>query len=122
MNPMRFKIDENLPVEVAELLRQAGYEANTVLEQHLGGKADADIAAVCQQEHRALITLDTDFADIRAYPPEDYAGFVVLRLVQQDKPYVLGIIANLLSAFSSETLEGRLWIVEEGRIRIRGED
>lgn len=32
---MEFKIDENLPVEVADLLRQVGYDAITVLEQHL---------------------------------------------------------------------------------------
>jgi predicted nuclease of predicted toxin-antitoxin system len=41
---MKFKIDENLPVEVAESLRQMGYEATTVLEQGLGGGADAHIA------------------------------------------------------------------------------
>lgn len=34
---MRFKVDENLPIEVAEMLRQAGHDAATVLEQHLGG-------------------------------------------------------------------------------------
>lgn len=66
---MMFKIDENLPVEAAEILRQAGYDASTVVEQRLGGKPDSDIASVCQQEGRALITLDTDFGDIRAYPP-----------------------------------------------------
>lgn len=40
---MKFKIDENLPIEVAELLQQAGYDAMTVLDQHLGGKADPKI-------------------------------------------------------------------------------
>jgi predicted nuclease of predicted toxin-antitoxin system len=30
---MKFKVDENLPVEVASLLRQAGYDAATVSEQ-----------------------------------------------------------------------------------------
>jgi predicted nuclease of predicted toxin-antitoxin system len=30
---MNFKVDENLPVEVAELLKQAGYDAVTVSEQ-----------------------------------------------------------------------------------------
>jgi hypothetical protein len=34
---MKFKIDENLPVEVAELLRQAGYETATVYDQNLMG-------------------------------------------------------------------------------------
>jgi predicted nuclease of predicted toxin-antitoxin system len=32
---MRFKIDENLPVEVAELLRHAGHDALTMWDQHL---------------------------------------------------------------------------------------
>ena len=34
---MKFKIDENLPVEVAELLREAGHDAATAIEQQLGG-------------------------------------------------------------------------------------
>jgi predicted nuclease of predicted toxin-antitoxin system len=117
---MKFKIDENLPVEAAESLRQMGYEATTVLEQRLGGGADAHIASVCQQEGRALVTLDTDFADIRSYPPGEYPGLIVLRLKRQDKLHVLEIIARLKEALSSEALEGYLWIVEEGRVRIRG--
>jgi len=32
---MKFKVDENLPIEVAGSLRQAGYDAATVSEQHL---------------------------------------------------------------------------------------
>jgi hypothetical protein len=30
---MRFKVDDNLPIEVAEALRQEGHDAATVLEQ-----------------------------------------------------------------------------------------
>ena len=65
---MKFKIDENLPVEVADLLRRSDHDAATVLEEELGGSADFDIALICRQESRALITLDADFADIRTYP------------------------------------------------------
>jgi predicted nuclease of predicted toxin-antitoxin system len=117
---MKFKIDENLPVEAAESLHQMGYEAATVLEQGLGGGADARIASVCQQEGRALVTLDTDFADIRSYPPGEYPGLIVLRLKRQDKLHVLEIIGRLKETLLSEALEGYLWIVEEGRVRIRG--
>ena len=116
---MKFKIDENLPVEVAELLRQAGYGATTVYDQNLGGKADAEIASVCQEEERALVTLDTDFADIRAYPPAEYSGFIVLRLKRQDKPYVLELFTRLTAMLTAEPLAGHLWIVEEGRVRVR---
>ena len=37
---MKFKIDENLPIEVAQLLNQAGYDAMTVYEQNLGGEIE----------------------------------------------------------------------------------
>jgi len=117
---MKFKIDENLSIEVAELLREAQYDAVTVIEQQLRGRADPDIAAICQQETRCLVTLDKNFADIRTYPPAQYAGLIVLRLNQQDKLYVLNVIRELIKLLTKEPLEEHLWIVEEGRIRIRG--
>jgi predicted nuclease of predicted toxin-antitoxin system len=40
-----------------------------VLDQGLGGKSDLDVASVCHNEALTLVTLDTDFGDIRAYPP-----------------------------------------------------
>ncbi len=116
---MKFKLDENLPDELAAIFREAGHDASTVLDQEMGGKPDLDVAAVCQQETRTLVTLDTDFADIRAYPPEDCAGLLVFRLQRQDKFHVLDVARRLVSALEQETLHGRLWIVEENRIRVR---
>ena len=115
----KFKIDENLPVEMADMLRQAGYDAATVYDQHLMGAIDTDIANVCQTEKRALVTLDLDFADIRAYPPQNYSGIIVMRLKQQDKPYVLSVTARWLKALPAEPLAERLWIVDDTKIRIR---
>lgn len=116
---MRFKIDENLPVEAKEVLLQAGFEATTVGDEALAGSPDLDIADVCRREQRAIITLDLDFADIRNYPPEDYAGLIVLRIARQDKNTVLNIIQRLTAPLRTEPLEKRLWIVDERRIRIR---
>jgi hypothetical protein len=59
------------------------------------------------------------FADIRAYPPQEYAGLIVLRLKQQDKLHVLQVFERLLKVLQDETLEHTLWIVDERRIRIR---
>ncbi|MBE2221158.1 MAG: DUF5615 family PIN-like protein [Anaerolineae bacterium] len=116
---MKFKIDENLPIEIATLLRDAGYDAKTVLDQMLGGKPDFTIAEICQEEERVILTLDLDFADIRAYPPSDYAGLIVFRLSQQDKFHVLHVCQRLIAAFERETPQQKLWIVEDNRIRIR---
>lgn len=75
---MRVKVDENLPIEVAELLRAAGHDAVTVYEQAMSGASDMSIADVCRREDRAVITMDTDFANIQSYPPEQHPGIVVL--------------------------------------------
>lgn len=98
----------------------AGHEASSILGQSIGGASDPDVAAVCQQEQRALLTLDVDFADLRAHPPEDNHGLVVLRSKRQDKPHVMGVIGRLLPMPKAEQLVGRPWIVEEERVRIRG--
>lgn len=116
---MKFKIDENLPIEVAQLLRGASHDAATVGEQHMSGRPDWSIAEVVRGEHRALITLDVDFADMRRYPPSEHHGLVVLRLARQDKPYLLDVVGRLIPFLASEVLGGRLWIVDERRIRIR---
>lgn len=119
MSNMQFKVDENLPVEVAGLLRAAGHDAVTVQEQNLAGSPDTDIAQICRQENRALLTLDTDFADIRAYPPSQYTGIVVLRLREQDKDSVLDVCADLVRLLTQEPLAHTLWIVDEHHLRIR---
>jgi hypothetical protein len=44
---VKFKLDENLPVEASMLLREAGHDALTVLDQNMGGKADQQIIELC---------------------------------------------------------------------------
>jgi predicted nuclease of predicted toxin-antitoxin system len=82
---VRFKLDENMPVEAAELLTRDGHDAVTVLDQKLNGAGDPDVAAACREEGRVLVTLDVDFGDIRSYPPRECPGIVVLRLRSQAK-------------------------------------
>ena len=101
---MQFKIDENLPNDVAETLRNAGHDALTIHDQQMTGDPDPEIAAICQAEERALLTLDLDFADIRNYPPADYHGLIVLRPHSQAKQPVLQLIQQLLSLLESEQL------------------
>lgn len=115
---MKFKIDENLPVEVADVLKQFGHDAVSVYDEGLSGEIDREIGRVCQKEQRARLTLDLDFADIRAYPPQQYAGIVALRCKHQDKLMVLALTERVAKALESETLSRKLWIVDEQRIRI----
>ena len=116
---MKFKIDENLPADVADLLWARGHDADTVGQEDLAGADDTEIYAICQREERIIITLDLDFADIRQYPPEQGAGIVVLRLERQRKEHVLKFLPRLLQLLETESLTGCLCIMDEIRTRIR---
>jgi predicted nuclease of predicted toxin-antitoxin system len=118
---IRFKVDKNLPDEAAELLRASGHEAVTVGSERLGGAGDALVAERVRAEARALVTLDLHFADVRAYPPDEYQGLVVLRLARQDKAHVLRVVERLLRLLEREPLTRRLWVVDEQTVRVRGE-
>jgi predicted nuclease of predicted toxin-antitoxin system len=117
---MRAKLDENLPVEAANLLRTAGWERDSVYDEALAGADDREVAAVCQAGARVLFTLDLDFADIRAYAPSEYVGIVVLRPVEPSRRQTLELVSRVLPVLSAEWSEHRLWIVEPGRVRVRG--
>jgi predicted nuclease of predicted toxin-antitoxin system len=114
-----FKVGENLPVEVARHLTDAGHFASTVMDQDLGGAEDQVIADRCASEGYVLATLDVGFADIMRYPPEEFEGIIVLRLQQQAKDHVLEVVRRLTDLLETEPLHNRLWIVDEGRLRIR---
>lgn len=93
---MRFKFDENLPIEMALLFTETGHDAVTVYDQRMNGAADPDLAAACFKEDRILVTSDLDFIDIRAYPPEQYPGIVVSRPGRQSRDHLLDIAHSCL--------------------------
>ena len=118
---MKFKFDENLPSDLGALLRVAGHDAHSVLDENLRGAADRSIARICQDEQRILLTLDLDFAHIKNYPPQEYHGIIVLRLTRQDRDTVLAMLPRILTLLQTEPIAQRLWIVDDIRTRIRGE-
>jgi len=85
---MRGKIDENMPTEAADLLRQAGWECDTVYDEALAGAEDPRLIDRCRAEGRVLFTTDLDFADIRAYPPSEQVGVVVFRALKPSRAAV----------------------------------
>jgi predicted nuclease of predicted toxin-antitoxin system len=117
---MRAKLDENLPLEADALLRASGWDCSTVYDEALSGADDTRIIAACRTEDRVLFTLDQDFADIRSYPPSDYLGIVVLRTREPHREAVLQLLGRAVRVLELEWVSHRLWIVEPGRIRVRG--
>ena len=116
---MRFKIDQNLPAECSALLRQAGFEAETVDDEGLGGADDLVISERARTDGVALMTLDLDFSDIRSYPPQQYSGIIVIRSRAQDKITLVSMLRRLILVLRERSPERQLWIVQPDRIRFR---
>lgn len=118
---LKLKIDENLPGDLAGLLLAAGHDAVTVGDEDLEGASDERLAKSVRQEARALITLDADFGNIVRFPPASLPGVVFLKLANQAKPHVLAVFRRLvLPRLGAEALDGKLWVVEDARVRVHG--
>lgn len=76
---MRLKLDENVDPRAVTILQTAGHDVATVPDEHLSGQPDKAVAETCSREARCFVTLDLDFANVLAYPPERYSGLVVPR-------------------------------------------
>ncbi len=116
---MKFKIDENLPLEFCELLRSEGFDAKTVLDQGLGGASDDLLFRQCFQESRILMTLDMDFSNIWNYSPGGTSGIIVFRLLRHDKPSLISALRKTIPTIMEHGPQNSLWIVEHDRIRMR---
>ena len=103
---MNFKLDENLPAEVAADLRALGHGAETVCDEGLSGSPDSTL-------------LDKGVANIQEYPPGDFAGLVLFRPDTSGRGAVLRFVRRHIPAVLQSKLAGRLLVVSERGLRIR---
>lgn len=85
----------------------------------MAGAADEQVLDACRSEDRALVTLDLDFSDIRAYPPGSHRGVWVLRPAKQTFAADDRLVRVGARLAAVEHVTGQLWIIDENRVRIR---
>jgi len=116
---VRLELDENLPLSLVELFASHDHEAITVVEEGLSGADDSVVAAAAASEQRILVTLDREFADIRAHPPGTHPGILVVRLDTPRPSHVRAALSGLLTRHRLEDLAGCVSIVQLGSVRVR---
>lgn len=97
---MRFKLDENLPTEIALALQLSGHDADTVKDEGLEREPDSVIMATALKAARVLLTLDKGIADVACYPKGAHAGVVLFRPGSSGR----GVVAGKLS-FGNTSLD-----------------
>ncbi len=115
---MKLKLDENLGRRAATALEDAGHDVRTVADQAMTSASDADLIEQCSTEGRCLVTLDLDFSNPLQFDPSGYHGIAVLRLPgPASTDGVLFLLDTLDQALGRGDIDGKLWIVEPGRVR-----
>ncbi|MEW6251816.1 MAG: DUF5615 family PIN-like protein [Planctomycetota bacterium] len=116
---IRVKIDEDLPVGLAELVLRAGYDVATVRDQNMLGATDEELWAEVQRERRLLITADKALADARMHPVGTHSGVVLLRLPVESGGGYVRALEILLQRGPLDELTGAIAVVTPGLARIR---
>ena len=116
---MKIKLDENLPVRVAQPLRSAGHDVDSVVEEGLAGATDVEVLAQATSSDRLVVTLDRGFADVRVHPPGSHAGVIVLRVDDQSPLTIVQEVQRLLDAVDIDDLIGCVSVFRAGSIRVR---
>ena len=85
----------------------------------MSGASDAVLYDTCKSEGRIMVTLDHDFGEVLRFPPEDTAGIIILECRGRLSPTtILARVNELLALLATQVIDGELWIVEPGRVRI----
>jgi predicted nuclease of predicted toxin-antitoxin system len=116
---VKLKLDENLGLGAAELLRSFGHDVSTVRMQGLQGAPDEVLFVKCVEEARGLVTLDHDFGHVLRFEPSVTGGIAILELGQSPNlQSIMDRVSEFAELLKVHPFAGRLWIVEPGRVRI----
>lgn len=116
---MKFKLDENLPLEIAGTLRNDGHAIDTVQDEGLIGSHRFRNPQPRQNcESGPCLRWTKAIADIRIYPPAQYSGIVLFRPSSAGRGEVLRFVNETMPDLLAISLKGKLAIVRRG-LRIR---
>lgn len=103
---IRFVLDQGVPRDAADLLRQTGFDCTHVAEV---GKFRADDTAILSwaREHNStVVTLDADFHTILAVSGETAPSVIRFRLQGLNAPRVVELVRAVLARYRSELSQG----------------
>ncbi|MBI3206390.1 MAG: DUF5615 family PIN-like protein [Myxococcales bacterium] len=115
---MKLKLDENLPATLATRLRALGFDADTVLDEGLGGRSDGDVWAAAQTAGRFLVTQDLDFSDARVFAPGTHHGILLARVPDDEQWRVADHVVAWFSDEEAKSWSGCLVVASPRKVRV----
>lgn len=97
--------DENLPSLLVKLLKDEGFDVISPIPS----TNDEQIASLAKSENRIIVTFDRHFTNRLLFPPNKYAGIVLVRI---NPPLIKTVLSALLALFktvSPSEFKGRIF-------------
>ena len=91
---------------------------DTAFDEGLAQATDKEVLHEASAQDRILFTLDTDFLNLKVYPPQRHGGVVVFRPTRQGALAVTKIVEAFVRSADLKKYRRRTAIVERTRIRI----
>ena len=116
---MKVKLDENIPVRLADDLIRLGHDVDTVASEGMKGKPDADVWKAAQREARYLITQDLDFSDVRRFKPGTHAGLLLVRLREPGAGALANRVREAIESEGLDSLARCFAVLTDNKLRVR---
>ncbi|MBI3953019.1 MAG: DUF5615 family PIN-like protein [Chloroflexi bacterium] len=114
---MLFLVDENLPSDVAQLLRGSGHDVLDLARSPHRGSTDRQVWELASRQRRIVVTRDLDFPLARLPQPP---GVVLVRVPDTfTRSQIAGVMARFMASPGFHELVGRVTVGAPGRIRAR---
>ena len=116
MSTLRFLVDVNVGLVVAESLRDAGHDV--VFAADLDPRMpDEDILSVALSDKRVVVTVDTDFGNLVHRSRQSHAGILLLRMPGASRREKVPVVEEIVNRFGDQ-LPGRFCVYRQGRLRV----
>ena len=114
---MRFLVDENLPADVADILRRDGHDVLHVSQSNHRGASDQELWKLAADEGRIVVTRDLDFPLPKDPRPP---GLILFRIPDTfRRSQIRDIVTEFANSDAFGQVEGAISVVSPGRVRSR---
>ena len=113
---LRLILDQGIPRDAAEFLRQLGYDCTHVGELQMSRASDEEILAWSRKQDAVIVTLDADFHAILAVSGASGPSVIRIRIEGLGAQAMVELLSHVLAVYSSHLKRGALITVKSHKI------